>query len=298
MLREQRKKILIVDDNDSHRRLLDAELSEAGYKVLHAARFSDSDRVSVLEDTELVTAEQVVWSHYVHAAIIDLSLDIDNVDDLSGLRVLSAIVACDEGSRCCLLSQYLTVEITVDAWKKRGADMVFEMDSEHVIANVVGWCKEATTSASARLITLASTRLAYDAIVKDLPIGDVVNALSTGGAEEIKSALIESVRPYFPFDRRRRSAKIEPIALPSGDGGVIHRNVLKVRLWSRYLGAAIEVFVGAEEACQAYVWSLETGGRRREVDFITYSYSTFDRTHVVVQALSDVRLLDDRLGFQ
>jgi CheY-like chemotaxis protein len=283
MLDEDRNKILLVEDRPNARRLYQTDLESAGYWVLSTDRFLTRDNPGWEEDLTPESAEELIEAHFFHAAVIDLSLSREKMNDRSGIEILHRIMELRENTKCVILTGLATPQEVRGLLKTRGAYDFLDKEfySRSVINEVVsGAVKAANTAATGWLDDNSS----YYALVREPTLQEVRDRIGIGSSQEIRDVVESTLLPYRPFDRRR-STVFEDVTV-----GAAGHKVLTLVVWSRYLGSAIRIRVGSREVCDFHRLALQSLGKRLDRDYRLVEASPKDRVVALVEWQPQVTL--------
>jgi len=283
MLDEQRKKVLVIEDDPNRRQLYYRALELANYWVLEANRLRDSDRTGQDDDEKVLSVMHQIGRHFFHAAVIDLSLIKEDAQNRAGQEALTVINNYKEGTKCIVISQYGKDEDVREAWRVRGAYDYLPKRTysrETFLVLVESAVKEAELRINAML-----TKFSYYILVDVSARTQAQEKLKSGGSEEIRSIVDEALRHYFPYDLQCKSATFESICI-----GDVQHCLLLIKLWSRYLGGALELRVGSREACQFRQIALVAGGKKSGVDFKVCEIDPRDKLVGLVEYLSSATI--------
>lgn len=263
MLNEKRLKVLVVEDAPDGRDVYVRSLESNNYWILEANRYREDDETKWKEDNpQIPWALQLIEAHSFHAAVIDLSLVKDAGKDRQGEEVLTAINRWNEGTNSIVVSMYADDRDVKRMWKDKGA-YNYLPKRDFVPSEFAQLIKEAATTAKLRADSLIGTRLNFYAWVDSSKRALARELLGVSGDEEIRYVVEESVRDYFPYDPRLLFVDFEQIELPTGV-----QSFLLLKLWSRYLGGAVELRVGSRSACQFLELAMERrADKKKGLDF-------------------------------
>lgn len=285
MLDERRDKVIVLDDDPSNRKRIILELNKAGYWVLEANRYKSSDPIWPREaniESPVPDFQTLADAHFSHAAVIDLSLLENDPKDRKGFGAVEYLQDFNEATKVLILTAHAESKDVRMAWKRLGVeDFLEKVDSSP--AEIKKYIDIAVRKAKLQVDRQLNVDLSFYTMLSEYSLQAVREELGCGGEQEIRTVFEEALRPYFPFDRKYKRVSFEKIK---------EHTVLYVQLWSRYLGAKIDVRIGASDDCEFRAIAIEAGGKRKGEDFTLYRYHPRDKVIALVEYINTTPVQD------
>jgi ActR/RegA family two-component response regulator len=235
LVTQTKGKVLIVEDQDSWRKLYEKTLSRNNYWAISCSTLND--------------ALDTIDRNYFHAGVVDIRLVDADPNNTDGMKVVERIAQSGEDTGVIVLTGFGTVGMTRQAFKKYDVSDFLEKNGGFEPDKFIQAIEEAVTKSRTHIDGRKRTQLTALNWIKGPSPRDVESALASGGFEAINSVLERLLYDVYPLRLSKQLAKIE-----QADG----HSLLTTHYWSRYLGAAITLHMGHVTVIAKEVEQLKT----------------------------------------
>jgi ActR/RegA family two-component response regulator len=218
------KKVLVIEDDGPSRKKYTQVIKEAGYDV---------DAVGSLDE-----AVKAVDRKTYHVAVVDITLDLDDVFNRDGLRAIEHLQELGEGTESIVLSGQSEVDVVADAFHKFGQIHYLNKNSLKQWSDISASVNTAFGKARIKhLGPFHSTSRVFSGKSNEMAWEHKCLALlkPSEGAAGLGKFLQGFIKPLTPLLPRRDA--VSPSTLDEG------RQRVTAEFWSKGIGGAVRVLL-------------------------------------------------------
>jgi ActR/RegA family two-component response regulator len=224
-------RVLVVEDRPDYQKIFtNIVKNKLGYDFHIASSFKDS--------------KELLRRFVFHVALIDLSLDDNDHNNRDGFRVLDIIKQLDMGTKSIILTAYGKIRDADKALFEKYDLLGFIDKGDMEISDVARRIQDAVEKAQMDMLRPSKSLWEFQQVFGDKPIDWLLKSL-VGETVEITPLKISSLELFL----KRLLASFAPFQVGNNEPTIFYPEAnaptIKVRLWSKSLGYAIEAWIGS-----------------------------------------------------
>ncbi len=269
MIKPNKPKVLVVEDEETFRNLHINRLSRLGYSVLTA----ETQEEAVI----------LINRHFFHAAILDISLNVEDNANREGMEILELIHNKNNGTGIIMVTAFPRHTYVRDAFKDFNV-VDFLDKATYELLDFINAAEKAVAAAE---IIISEKKEAFEQSVSayDNYFQQLASSLAGSGAmrvtrKDVSQLFKRLVKPMIPIVEKHELARID-----EGDNETEKASpVFEHTYWSYFFGELVRIRIGQREQIIKEVEKLdvlnqlktsgELSGYFQVLDNITYESFT------------------------